>query len=310
MTQHGFTRVAAAVPELRVADCPFNAQRILGLMAQANRERVAVLVFPELSLTGYTCADLFHQSTLQQAALSALAEVVEQGRALFTGLTVVGLPLVVDDQLFNCAAVFQAGRVLGVVPKSFLPNYQEFYEARWFAPAAAARSRTLHLGDGPVPFGADLLLDAGPSGEGLIVGVEICEDLWVPVPPSSHQALRGATVLVNLSASNEIIGKAAYRRQLVVNQSGRCLAAYVYAASGVWESTTDVVYGGHCLIAENGVLLAESPRCQRRETLLICDVDLERLRSERVRTNSFGAGQAGLAREFVRLPFSLPPPVQ
>jgi NAD+ synthase (glutamine-hydrolysing) len=306
MLTHGFLRVAAAVPILRVADCAFNAGRILGLMAQAERDCVSVLVFPELSLTGYTCADLFHHITLQKAALESLAQVVERGAAVFTGLAVVGLPLAVDDQLFNCAAVFQGGRVLGVVPKSFIPNYKEFYERRWFAAAATARSREIVLNGAVVPFGTDRLF-AAEDVDSLVVGVEICEDLWVPVPPSSFQALQGATVLLNLSASNEVIGKASYRRQLVLNQAGRCMAAYVYASCGVHESTTDVVFGGHCLIAENGSLLAESRRFRREETLLVADVDLDRLRLDRVRTNSFGDAELylGLRRQFDPIHFRL-----
>src|SRR5262249_12309718 len=185
-------------------------------------------------------------------------------------------------------------------------NYKEFYEGRWFAAAATARSRQVVLDGETVPFGTEQLL-AATEVEGLVVGVEICEDLWVPIPPSSFQALRGATVLVNLSASNEVIGKANYRRQLVVNQSGRCMAGYVYASCGVWESTTDVVFGGHCLIAENGTLLAESRRFQRDETLLVTDLDLDRLRVDRLRTNSFGDAQLYLhvEREFARVPFKL-----
>jgi NAD+ synthase (glutamine-hydrolysing) len=255
MTYHGFLRVGAATPVLRVADCDFNGARILDLLRDAERQHVAVVCFPELCLTGYTCADLFQQTTLQREAVAALDALVRAAADVFPGVAVVGLPLVVDDQLFNCAAVFQGGRVLGVVPKSFIPNYKEFYEGRWFTPAATARSREVVLNGQTVPFGTGQLFAAGDV-DGLVLGVEICEDLWVPVPPSSFQALAGATVLLNPSASNEVIGKAAYRRQLVLNQSGRCLAAYVYAACGVWESTTDVVFGGHCLIAENGNLLA------------------------------------------------------
>src|SRR5262249_22044162 len=161
-----------------------------------------------------------------------------------------GLPVAVDDQLFNCAAVLHRGHVLGVMPKSFIPNYKEFYEHRWFSAAASARSQQISLNGRPAPFGTDLLFDAADV-DGLVLGVGVCEGLWVPVPPSSVQALHGATLLVNLSASNEVIGKAPYRRQLVVSQSGRCIAAYVYASCGVWESTTDVVFGGHCLVAEN-----------------------------------------------------------
>jgi NAD+ synthase (glutamine-hydrolysing) len=306
MTHHGFLRVAAASPVLRVADCAFNAERIIALMARAEAERVSVLVFPELCVTGYTCADLFQQIELQRGALDALAHVVKESAAAFRGLAVVGVPVVVDDQLFNCAALVHRGRLLAVVPKSFIPNYKEFYEGRWFAAAATARSGEIALCGTRVPFGTNVLFDA-TDVEGLIVGVEICEDLWVPVPPSSFQALRGATVLLNLSASNEVIGKANYRRQLVVNQSGRCLAAYVYSSCGVWESTTDVVFGGHCLIAENGTLLAESKRFRRDDVLLAADVDLDRLRIDRLRTNSFGdAGlYVGVGRDFTRLPFAL-----
>jgi NAD+ synthase (glutamine-hydrolysing) len=306
MTHHGFLRVAAAVPALRVADCRHNVERFLALMRRAEEECVALLVFPELSLTGYTCADLFQQIPLQRAAVEALEQLAHESAAVFSGVAIVGLPVALDDQLFNCAAILHRGRVLGIVPKSFIPNYKEFYEGRWFAAAATARSREVLLGGERVPFGTDFLLDA-TDVDGFVLGVEICEDLWVPVPPSSYQALDGATVLVNLSASNEVIGKANYRRQLVVNQSGRCIAAYIYVSCGVWESTTDVVFGGHCLIAENGTLLAESRRFQREETLLVSDVDLDRLRTDRLRTNSFG--EAGLypgrERSFRRLPFTL-----
>ncbi len=300
MIHHGFVRVAAATPELRVADCPFNAARVADQLRQAQAEQVAVVVFPELCLTGYTCADLFQQPTLLEGARDALAAVARATASDFAGVAVVGLPLALDDRVFNCAAVLHRGRVLGVVPKSFLPNYKEFYERRWFAPAAVARSTSISLLGQDVPFGADLLFQAADA-DMLTIGVEICEDLWVPIPPSSAQAVAGATLLVNLSASNEVIGKANYRRQLVVNQSGRCLAAYLYTSCGVWESTTDVVFGGHSLVAENGALLAESRRFQRAPQLTITDVDLDRLRVDRLRTNSFGEGpHEGGARQAFR----------
>jgi NAD+ synthase (glutamine-hydrolysing) len=314
MSYHGFLRVAAAVPTLRVADCAYNAEQILALMRQAEREQVAVLVFPELCLTGYTCADLFQQTALQQGALRALEQIAQSAPSVYSGIALVGLPLAVDDQLFNCAALLHGGRVLSLIPKSFIPNYKEFYEGRWFAPAATARSRQVVLNGETIPFGTSQLFECR-NIEGLVLGVEICEDLWVPIPPSCFQALSGATLLVNLSASNEVIGKSAYRRQLVVNQSGRCMAAYVYAACGVGESTTDVVFGGHCLIAENGTLMAESRRFQCEDSLLVADVDLDRLRADRMRTNSFGDAQLyrGLARDFTRISFVLerpaaPPP--
>ncbi len=306
MPYYGFVRVGAAVPALRVADPEFNADRVIALLARAEAERVSVVVFPELCLTAYTCADLFHQAALQKGALKALTRIVAASRDKFSGIAAVGLPLAIDEQLFNCAAIVHGGRVLGVVPKSFIPNYKEFYEGRWFAAAANVRSRKVALDGDVVPFGTDLLFDA-TDVEGLLVGVEICEDLWVPIPPSSRQALHGASVLLNLSASNEVIGKAQYRRQLVVNQSARCMAAYAYSSCGVWESTTDVVFGGHCLIAENGTLLTETPRFQREETLLYIDVDIDRMRADRVRTNSFADAQLyGTAGHgFQRIPFVL-----
>jgi NAD+ synthase (glutamine-hydrolysing) len=312
MIQHGFVRVAAACPELRVADCAFNAARVAEQMREAEGEAVGVLVFPELCLTGYTCADLFQHGPLLRGAREALLAVTQATATEFAGVAVVGLPLVIDEQVFNCACVLHRGRVLGVVPKSFLPNYKEFYEGRWFAPAATARSRSVQLAGHEVPFGTDLLF-AADGIDGLTLGVEICEDLWVPTPPSSAQAVAGATILLNPSASNEVIGKAHYRRQLVANQSGRCIAAYVYAASGVWESTTDVVFGGHCLIAENGTMLAEAKRFQRTPHLTIADVDLDRLRADRLRTNSFGEGALylGARRDFRVLawsPDAVPPP--
>jgi NAD+ synthase (glutamine-hydrolysing) len=287
MNPHGFVRVAAAVPQVRVGDCTFNAERIVCLMKRAEEQGIAVLVFPELSLTGYTCGDLFHQPTLLTGACEALGAVLDASLHTFAGLAMVGLPLFHDDQLFNCAAVLHRGKVLGVVPKSYLPNYKEFYECRWFAPAATASGRPILLHGEWCPFGTDLLFECNDT-KGLTVGVEICEDLWVPTPPSCRQTLAGATVLVNLSASNEVIGKAAYRRQLVVNQSGRCVAGYIYTSCGVWESTTDVVFGGHCLIAENGNLLAESARFRRDEYLLAADLDVDRLHVDRLRMNSFG----------------------
>jgi len=306
MNHHGYLRVATATPILRVADCAFNAEHILSLMQRAESEGVALLVFPELCVTGYTCADLFQQLSLQQGALAALEHLAAESPKVYSGLAIVGLPLGVDDRLFNCAAVLHRGKILGVVPKSFIPNYKEFYEGRWFAAAGTAHSREVRIAGQAVPFGTAQLFDASDVA-GLTIGVEICEDLWVPIPPSSYQALRGATVLVNLSASNETIGKSAYRKQLVVNQSGRCIAAYVYAACGISESTTDVVFGGHCLIAENGTLLAEARRFQRDDQLLVADVDLDRLRVDRLRMNSFGALPLyqGMEREFARVSFVL-----
>jgi len=286
MKHHGFIRVAAASPELRLADCPFNADRTLSLMKQAEDRGVNLIVFPECGLTGYTCNDLFHHKPLWKAAEDALVRVVELGEKLYRGVAVVGLPLMVDGQLFNVGAVIHAGKILGIVPKSYLPNYKEFYDARYFCPADNATFSSAGIAGQSIPFGTNLLFDCR-NVPGFVLGVEVCEDLWMPVPPSSLAAMMGATVLANLSASNEVIGKAGYRRQLVTGQSGRCLASYVYSSCGVGESTTDIVFGGHCIIAENGALVAESERFRRGGHLLVADVDLDRLIHDRIQTNSF-----------------------
>ncbi len=305
MPTHGFLRVAAASPDLRVADCRFNAERTLDLLRQAEDVGADLVVFPEMGLTGYTCNDLFHQRTLQEAAVASLETLLTAADMCFGGVSVVGLPVEVDGRLFNCAAVFRGGRLLGVVPKTYLPNYKEFYDLRFFAPGSAAVTDEVTVAGQAVPFGTDLLFEAA-GGDGFVLGVEVCEDLWMPVPPSSLQAIAGATVLANLSASNETIGKAAYRRQLVAGQSGRCLAGYVYAAAGPGESTTDLVFGGHCLIAENGTILTESPRFRRGGHLTATDLDLDRLRRDRVTTNSFGEAtrDPALVRAYRRIPFT------
>jgi NAD+ synthase (glutamine-hydrolysing) len=307
MLQHGFVRVAAALPRLKVADCSYNVERMLQLLDQAEQQAVQILVFPELALTGYTCGDLFHQPVLQKAAQGALDRLLDESERRFAGVFIAGLPWLVADQLYNVAAVCQKGRLLGVVPKSYLPNYKEFYESRWFTPGRTSHAPNIDWhGHRHTPFGSDLLF-ADEHFPGVVLGVEICEDLWTPIPPSSFQALAGAKILVNLSASNEVIGKAGYRRQLVVSQSGRCIAGYVYASNGVSESTTDVVFGGHALIAENGALLTESPRFQRDDALVVSDVDVERLQNERQKTNSFNDSLALLqGREYRPIPFLLP----
>ena len=254
MNQFGFVRVTAASHATCIANPLANAsETCLSLDQFADSD---VVVFGELSLAGYTCGDLFAQQQLLDQVIAALGKVVEHTRAR-NQLVIVGLPIRVRGCLYNAAAAICDGCVLGIVPKQYMPNYQEFYEARWFAAAEGCEPTTVDLGElGEVPFGIDLLFECGD----LVVGIEICEDLWMPVPPSSLQAAAGANLLVNLSASNEIIGKAGYRELLVRSQSGRCLAAYAYASAGPTESTTDLVFGGHCLIAENGSLLASSDR--------------------------------------------------
>jgi NAD+ synthase (glutamine-hydrolysing) len=282
----GFLRVGAASPRLKVADPEHNLREILRSFAEAKTRGVQVLTFPELCLTGYTSGDLFFSvSTLVAGAERALARLMRE-TAGSPMVIAVGLPVAVDSQLFNGAAVVQKGRLLGVVPKSFLPGYKEYYEERWFSSSREALRRECRLAGQAVPFGTDILF-ALESEPGVALAVEICEDLWVPIPPSSTHAVAGATVILNVSASIDLVGKADYRRELVKQQSGRTISAYVMANAGVDESTTDVVFGGHLLVAEDGVILAEGERFRRAGTLLVTDVDTERLLVERVRLTSF-----------------------
>jgi NAD+ synthase (glutamine-hydrolysing) len=282
---YGFFRAATASVPLRVADPAYNIGPVEAAVESAASRDVRLLVFPELCITGYSCGDLFHQETLLRAADAALESLLLKTASLDV-VAVVGLPVPLDNRLFNCAAVVQSGRVLGVVPKSFLPGYGEFYEERWFSPGSAASSGSVFLAGREVPFGTDLLFRAAGNGA-VKFGIEICEDLWAPLPPSGFQALAGALVLCNPSASNEVVGKHRYRSDLARLQSGRCAAAYLYAGSGVHESTTDLVFGGASLIAENGVLLAEGRRFSRDTDLTLADIDLDRLANERRRLTPF-----------------------
>lgn len=305
----GLLRVAVASPRVVVADPQANLQAIVDVLKQAEEQAVAITVFPELCLTGYTCGDLFNHITLQQAALRALIELRTWSDLQHTGLVIVGMPWAIDGSLFNMAAVLSRGHLLGLVPKSYLPNYKEFYEQRWFAHASKLNVTEVQFDGATIPCGTDLLFACSDVPEA-IVGVEICEDLWMPVPPSSIQALHGATILANLSASTEVIGKSTYRRSLVSQQSARCLAGYLYAASGVTESTTDVVFSGHGLIAESGTMLAEAQRFRRDNQLTVADMDLEKLQIDRRQQPSFAdAAQYGLVHphQFRRIAFELRP---
>ncbi len=284
---HHFVRIAAAVPQLRVADTVFNAAQTLAMWREAEARRVVLTVFPELGLSAYSCDDLFHQQALLDACRQALAELLQASRSL-RSIGVVGVPLRLDGLLYNCAAVLHRGRVVGVLPKTYLPNYREFYERRQFTPGGVAVRDTVSLaGQDGIPFGRHLLFRAR-SQPLLTFHAEICEDLWSPIPPSSYAALAGATVLLNLSASNVTTGKADYRRELVVNQAARCVAAYAYSAAGFGESTTDLAWDGHALVAENGSLLGETQRFSMQQQLLVADVDLDRLHQDRMRLTSFG----------------------
>lgn len=291
MRNYGFARVAAASPELRVADPAFNALRIIEAVSEADKQEVEYLTLPELCITGYTCADLFMQRNLLEAASEALVTIAEATAAL-TPVVILGLPVDIRGRLFNCAAILQKGKILGLVPKTCIPGYSEFYEPRWFAGAEELEVTELTLGGQTVPVGADLLFVC-ESQSNLCFGVEICEDLWVPVPPSSLLAQAGAVLLFNPSASNELVGKADYRRQLISGQSASCVAAYVYAACNTGESTTDVVFGGHSLIAENGQLLEESERFTHETRMIVADIDVPRLQYSRMVMGTFRAGRGG-----------------
>ncbi len=288
--RQGFARVAVAVPRCRVADPAFNAGQSVALLHEAASAGAAMVAFPELGLSAYTCDDLFHQRALLDGCEAALARLLEASEGIDT-VAVLGLPLRVDLALFNCAAVLHRGRLLGVVPKTYLPNYGEFYEARQFNPADHAQATEVRLLGQTVPFGAALLFEATNLAH-FKFHVEICEDLWVPIPPSSYAALGGATLLVNLSASNVTVGKSAYRHGLAASQSARCLAAYLYSSAGQGESTTDLAWDGQSLVYENGQLLAESRRFAADSQLITADVDLERLAHERLRQTSFGQSAA------------------
>lgn len=283
MTEHGFFRVAAGVPSVNVADCKGNAEAILAVAAEAARKGAEVVVTPEMSVTAYTCGDLFHNAVMAEGVASAVDFLARGSEALGIAL-VVGVPVTKCGCQYNCAAVIAGGRVVAVIPKSYLPNYNEFYERRWWHPADGSLS-TVSVGSfDDVPFGCDQLIEIN----GVKVGIELCEDLWTAIPPSSRHSLAGAEVMLNLSASDDVAGKYAYLRGLVAQQSARCMAAYVYAGAGYGESSTDLVFDGKAIIAENGRILREGVRWQSESQLVVADVDIEALRRDRMHTTTWG----------------------
>jgi NAD+ synthase (glutamine-hydrolysing) len=294
--RHGFVRAAVCVPALRVADPVFNVERTLAMARRASDAHAAVALFPELGLSAYSNEDLFHQDALLEATRAELLKLVK-ATAELTPILAVGAPLRVEGKLFNCAFVLYRGKILGVVPKTYLPNYREFYERRQFTSGRDAHFNEVTIGGEKIPFGNNLIFDAA-NVEGFKLHVEICEDVWTPIPPSTYGALAGATVLLNLSASNITIGKAEYRRSLCEGQSAKCIAAYLYSAAGPGESTTDLAWDGHAIICEDGDLLAEAKRFAESEQMITGDIDLERLAQERMRSNSFNES-AGDCRERV-----------
>ncbi len=290
MSTYGYYRLAAATPLVRVADVTFNTAAVIDCMKQAAEHGAHAVLFPEMCLTGYTCGDLFHQSRLLQTSQRGLAEVCA-ATAETDIVAIVDIPMVIEEGLYNLAAVVQGGRVHGFVPKSILPNYREFYEQRQFRPSRDLTARSIDWCGEQVPLGTDLIF-TDANGGALTFGIEICEDLWSVMPPSSRLALQGARVIFNPSASDELVGKAPYRRDLVVQQSARCLAGYVFSSVGVGESTQDVVYGGHALIAENGRLAAENKRFSRDAQIIYADIDCERLAAARMSESSFNDSRA------------------
>lgn len=296
--RQGFVKTGVCTPEVRVADCVFNAYNAAALIKNADSEGSAVVVFPELGLTGYTCGDLFLQQTLLDGASDALLWLCDETRETET-VAVVGLPLPNRGKLYNCAAVIQKGKILGIVPKTAVPNYNEFYELRHFSPAPKDNA-TIKIGGCDYPFGTKLLFSCDELPE-LVLAVEICEDLWQPAPPSVSHAIAGATIIANLSASDEVVGKSNYRRVLVTGQSSRLICGYLYCDAGEGESTTDMVYSGHNLIAENGVILDESTLFKNKLTL--SEIDVYRLMFERRRITTYPACEDD---GYMKIGFSLP----
>jgi NAD+ synthase (glutamine-hydrolysing) len=306
---HGFARVAAAVPHVRVAEPAFNAERTIALAQRASEAHAALVVFPELGVSAYTNDDLFHQDALLTATLEALGQIVARSASLHP-VMVVGAPLRVEHALFNVAVVIHRGRILGVIPKSYLPEYREYYEKRQFRAARDAVAREVELAGARAPFGADLLFAASDL-PGFVMHVEICEDFWVPIPPSSYAALAGATVLANLSASNITVGKADYRRLLGASQSARAIAGYIYTAAGLGESTTDLAWDGQAAIFENGDLLAQAERFAEGEELITADLDLDRIAKDRASLSSYGDSvhdHRERLRQMRTIPFEFGPP--
>jgi NH(3)-dependent NAD(+) synthetase (EC 6.3.1.5) len=281
----GFIKVASASPVLKVANTDYNICEIEKLMWEADARGARIIAFPELCITGYTCNDLFLQKQLLERAKGALFELSSKTKDLDI-LAVVSLPLLIDQRLYDCAAVIQRGQILGIVPKIFLPNYKEFYEKRWFTSGyeISREASEIRLWGRTIPFGNLLFKNEEYD---ITLGIEICEDLWATIPPSSYLALSGANIIVNPSASNELVAKAEYRRKLIEQQSARCISGYIYAGAGIYESSTDLVFSGHCLIAENGIILEESKRFNRGNTIIYSEIDVDRLSAERQFNKTF-----------------------
>ena len=280
----GFYRVASAVPKIKVANVKYNTEEIIKLSLIANKEDASLILFPELSLTGYTCGDLFLQTKLQESVLEGIKEILQTTASTDIAI-IVGFPLGHNSSTYNCAALLQCGKMLGIIPKTNIPSYREFYEKRWFSPSymIADKAKISLLGKN-VPFGSNIIFE---YNEEFKVGIEICEDLWGPIPQSSFHAIAGATIIVNPSASDELVGKSEYRKSLVISQSARCICGYIYSSSGIGESSSDVLYGGHAIIAENGILNTENSRFGQESEIIYTEIDCQRLSSTRKSESSF-----------------------
>ena len=285
--KHGFIKVAAAVPFVRVADCQYNIEHIEAQVHQADAQGVEIMTFPELCITGYTCGDLFLKPFLIRQAQESLLELAHR-TADTEVLFIVGMPILIESQLFNAAVALQGGRILGAIPKTYLPNYREFQEARWFSPAKDLQLATIQIGEQQVPIGYNVLFRSG----GVAIGIEICEDMWTPYTPGTRLTLYGAQIIFNLSASNELVGKNTYLRSLISGLSSQNLCGYVYASCGYGESSTDTVLTGKAFIAEVGKLLVEMPRFVYEERMIISDIDISRIDYDRMSSNSFNASVA------------------
>lgn len=306
---HGFIRTAICIPDVRVADTEFNAEKTISMAKEAAAGKAVFALFPELNLSAYSNEDLFHQDALQENVYDALFKVARETASLNL-ILIVGAPIRVDCRLYNCGVVLYQGRILGIAVKSYLPNYREFYEARQFSPADQAIATSIDLGtQNDIPFGANLIFEV-KNIKNFKFFIEICEDVWVPIPPSSFAAMAGATVIANLSASNITVGKSEYRHSLTANQSARCVSAYLYAAAGPGESTTDLAWDGHAMIYENGNLLSESQRFSRVPQIIFADVDLDRLAQDRMRLTTFGLNartHKDILCRFRRIAFDIAP---
>jgi len=285
LKEQGFVRVGAVVPKLKVADTEFNCNEIIKQIEVASNNKIQIAVFPELCVTGYTCQDLFEQDTLLEEAEKALNKILDYTNNLDI-ICIIGMPIKAENQLFNTAVVIQKGKILGIVPKTFIPNYGEFYERRWFASSKNANKKEIEILDQKVPFGIDLLFKDKENNE-ICFGIEICEDIWAVEPPSNKLALLGANIIFNLSASNEVIGKKEYRRELVKMQSAKTISGYVYCSSGVNESTSDVVFSGESMIFENGSCLTNNQRFDFESNMIFTEIDTKRLANDRRKNISF-----------------------